>query len=163
MRLNKKAQLQIMENTFVLLIIFIIFIVVFFVILIVNKAQSGYRMSEIEESELIKKSQILNFLPEMQCSDNNNLDPDCYDIMKVEAFMDYVDNNPEYYQRMLGHIRIGIEQFNPSTNNVEKEWEVYDFPNDDLKGERAIKFPVLLRDVTDDSDYFGIIHLWVYT
>ncbi len=163
-RSGKKAQLQMMENTFVLLILFIIFMIVFLVILVVNKAQSNNRIAELQEAELIKKSQVLNFLPEMQCSDNNNLDPDCYDIIKIQTFRDYIEQDRTYYNSLLGHIRIEIEKYDPSPdiNQELDRWEVYDYPYSEDKGVKAIQFPVLLRDVVDNSDYFGIIYLKIY-
>ena len=151
---SRKAQLQLMENTFVLLILFIVFMIVFLVILVMNKAQSQNRLAEIQEIELIKKSQVLNFLPEMQCSDNNNLDPDCYDLIKIQKFKDYAVTDTEYYHSMLGYIRIEIEQFDPSPDvtTPPEKWEVYDFKPEKEAGEKAIQFPVLLRDVVDNSD-----------
>lgn len=163
-RFKKKAQLQLMENTFVLLILFIIFMIVFLVILVMNKAQANTRTIELQEAELIKKSQVLNFLPEMQCSDNNNLDPDCYDIIKIQMFKDYVEQDKTYYNSMLGHIKIEVEKYDPSPDiNQELErWEIYDYPYSEYNGEKPIQFPVLLRDVVDNSDYFGIIYLKIY-
>ena len=148
-----------------LLIIFIIFMIVFLVVLVMNKAKANTRLEELQESELIKKSQVLNFLPEMQCSDNNNLDPDCYDILKIETFKEYLlENDKIYYNSLLGHIRIEIERYDPSPdiNSEIERWEVYNYPYSENKGEKAIQFPVLLRDVLDNSDYFGIIYLYIY-
>ena len=161
---SKRAQLQMMENTFVLLILFIVSMIVFLVILVMNKAQANTRTVELQEAELIKKSQVLNFLPEMQCSDNNNLDPDCYDIIKIQTFKNYVNNDKTYYNSLLGHINIVVEKYDPSPDiDAELErWEVFDYPYSEDKGEKSIQFPILLRDVVDNSDYFGIIYLKIY-
>lgn len=138
--------------------------IVFLAVLVMNKAQANTKIEELQEAELIKKSQVLNFLPEMQCSDNNNLDPDCYDIIKIQTFKNYVERDKTYYNALLGHIKIKIEKYDPSPDiNAELEsWEVFDYPYSEDKGEKSIQFPILLRDVVDNSDYFGIISLKIY-
>jgi hypothetical protein len=162
----KKAQLQIMENTFILIIIFLILSIAFVFVIIMQNAAQKDKISEYKDIELVKKSQILNFLPEMQCSDNNNLDPDCYDILKMEAFRDYLEEDRLFYRSLLGNIKIRIERYDPSPEmasnpNIE-EWVICDYPKPESNGYKEVQFPVLLKDVIENSNYFGIIYLGVY-
>ena len=161
---SRKAQLQIMENTFVLIIIFFILILALVFTIAVQKSNQRNNQIELQELELIKKSRVLNFLPEMQCSDNNDLDPDCYDILKIETMQTIFNQDKDYYPELIGHVRIIIKQFDPSpeVNQWTNEWLVYDNPKAEDKGYREVQFPVLLRDVTSNSDYFGVIYLGVY-
>lgn len=162
--MKKKAQLQIMENIFILIIIFIILILALVFVIAVQRSNQQDKVRELQEIELIKKSRVLNFLPEMQCSDNNDLDPDCYDILKIEAMQEIFDQDKDYYPELIGQVRILVRKFDPSpeVNSWEKEWLVYDKPKADFIGYREVQFPVLLRDVTSNSDYFGVIYLGVY-
>ncbi|MFH2019901.1 MAG: hypothetical protein ABIJ34_00655 [archaeon] len=165
-RFQKKAQLQLMENTFILIILFIIFAIAFVFVMVMQQAEQRDKISEFKDLEMMKKAQVLNFLPEMQCSDNNNLDPDCYDILKIESFTKYLGTDTLYYHSLLGNVKIKVVRYDPSpeVNKEIQSWEVYDFPKPDEKdmGYKEVQFPVLLKDVRESSSYFGIIYLGVY-
>ena len=160
----RKAQLQIMENTFILIIVFLILSIALIYVMVMRNAEQKDKLSEFKDIELIKKSQILNFLPEMQCSDNNNLDPDCYDILKMVAFRDYLEQDKLYYRSLLGNIKIRVVRYDPSpeVNSQNEEWVICDFEKPESNGYREIQYPVLLKDVIANSNYFGIIYLGVY-
>jgi hypothetical protein len=160
----KKAQLQMMENAFVLLIIFVILIIAFVFVVGMQKSAQNDKIQEFKELELIKKSQILNFLPEMQCSDNNIIDPDCYDILKIEAFKQQIEENPDYYNTLLGKINLTVKKFEPSPdyNEWNGEWNIYDNTKGEDEGVRQVQFPVLLKNVTEKADYFGVVIIGVY-
>lgn len=166
--MEKKAQLEIMQNAFILLTIIIIFAFVLVFVMMMNRSAQRDRLEEFRELELIKKSQVLNFLPEMQCSDNNNLDPDCYDLHKIIEFEKHVKdsakNNLFFYQSLLGHLKISIKQYeiSPDFSGLKQEWTVYDDPPKDDKGSKKVFFPVRIRDGVDDESYFGVVELWVY-
>jgi hypothetical protein len=163
--MNKKSQLQIMENVFVMLIIFIILVIAFVFVMVMQKSEQKDKLEEYKELELIKKAQVLNFLPEMQCSDNNNLDPDCYDILKIKTFKKYLETDQLYYRSMLGYIKIVVTRYDPSPdiNKEIESWEIYDNKPEEYNGEMPLQFPVLLKDVTENSNYFGIIKLTLYS
>lgn len=165
--MKKKAQLQIMENVFMLLIVFAILAVAFIFVIANQRAEQKDKLEEFKELDMIKKAQIINILPEMQCSDNNNIDPDCFDIFKIEAFTEKLKKDRLYYPSLLGNIKIKITQYDPSPetaadNRVVKEWLVYDNPKPDYKGVKKLEFPVLLKDVVENNNYFGMILLEVY-
>ncbi len=161
---SRKAQLQIMENTFILIVIFLILTLALIFVIAVQKSNQQDKVRELQEIELIKKSRVLNFLPEMQCSDNNDLDPDCYDILKIEVMTEIFENDLDYYPELIGHVKILIKKFDPSpeVNEWTDEWIIYDRPKGEYLGYREVQFPVLLRDVISNSDYFGVIYLGVY-
>ncbi len=160
----KKAQLQIMENVFVLIIIFIILFIAFIFVIGFQKAEQKDLANEFKQLELMKKAQVLNFLPEMQCSDDNNLDPNCYDILKINAFKNELQRSDFYYRPLLGNIKIVIKKYDPSPdiNQWGDEWLLYDNPKPDFKGIKEIRYPVSLKDSLENSNYFGVIFLGVY-
>jgi hypothetical protein len=162
----KRAQLQIMENAFILLVVFIILIMAFVFVLFIQRSQHREKLDELKELELIKKSQVLNFLPEIQCSDNNDIDPDCYDIQKIKVFQDALNKEKFYYDALLGYVQIEIKRYDPSPGKElwidEHSWLVYDNPLPDYDGIKSVRFPVLLSDITENKNYFGIILLGVY-
>jgi hypothetical protein len=167
LKMEKKAQLQIMENVFMLLIVFVILAIALVFVMMMQKAAQKDKLEEYKELDMIKKSQILSFLPEMQCSDNNNLDPDCFDIYKIDVFTEHLKRDKLYYPNLLGNIKIEIVEFDPSPEipddkRIIRTWVVYDNPKPDVKGEKNLQFPVLLKDVVENSNHFGVIKLGVY-
>lgn len=166
----KKAQLQIMENAFVLLAIFFILMLA---VIFVAANQRNARLEKLEmfkERDSIKKSRALDFLPEMTCSEDNVIDPNCYDILKIIAFKELIQEEQLYYNEMLGNIYIIVRRFDPSPENPNykewvEEWIIYNNTKAEYKGHTELRFPVLLRDVIDGTsnpDYFGVIYLGVY-
>ncbi len=169
-QMRKKAQLQIMENAFAMIIIFIVLIFAGVFVFVMQRNEQVQRQKEFAELEVLKKSWILNFLPEMQCSDNNNLDPDCYDLLKIESFAKKVEESKsiedDYYERLLGYVKISVEWIDPSpgVNRQVAIWQIYDNPKKDYKGIREIPLPVTLRDPVNNSgvNYFGVVYLGAY-
>ena len=161
---SKKAQIQMMENVFVMIIIFVILIIAFLFVMVMQKSKQADKLEELKEMELVKKAQVLNFLPEMQCSDNNNIDPDCYDILKILTFTDYLETGDLDYDSMLGDIKIEIFRYDPSPgiNQEIESWVVYDNPPGEYEGKLPVQFPVLLKDVRENANYFGYIKLIIY-
>ena len=158
-----------MENVFVLIVIFILLSIAFIIAVAYYRAGQVEKNLEFKEIAIIKKSQILSFLPELQCSDNNNIDPDCYDIYKIESFREHLQDNPLYYSGLLGNVIIKVSEFDPSPseNEWKREWIIYDNPkadtsSEDYAGVRAVHFPVLLKDPRRDEGHFGVVYLGVY-
>jgi len=160
----KKAQLQIMENVFILIIIFIIFIFAFLFYVRIQRSNQIDKIDSFKDIEFVKKAQLLSFLPELMCTDNNVIKVDCYDILKIEAFTKEISENRDYYDPLFGKVNITVKRYEPSPdfeswNNV---WNIYDNPTGENKGVREEKFFVLLRDVTTKSDYFGVLFIGLY-
>ncbi|MEK6916530.1 MAG: hypothetical protein AABW92_02195 [Nanoarchaeota archaeon] len=161
---SKKAQLQIMENVFTIIIIFIILIIAFFFTVVMQKQDQKKIEEESAALNVIKKSQVLSFLPELKCSENNNIDPDCYDILKIEAFIRQINEDNFYYRTLLGNMKFEIVKYDPSPeiNSELQRWIVYDNPKPKDMGFTQVQFPILLKDIVSNRAYFGMIFLEVY-
>jgi len=157
-----KAQIQILENAFVLIVVFIILIIAILFIAIIQKSDQAVKNREYKELDAAKKSQLLAFLPELQCSHNNNLEPDCFDQLKIQAFSSNIALYGIYYKSLLGNIRITVKRYDISTDTWQETWTIYDYPRQVNNGIREFRYPVLLADPVDKSNYFGILYLGVY-
>lgn len=166
--MSKKAQLQMMENSFVLITIFIILILAFIFVMAIQEQDRKEKIEQLRGLEIVKKSQVLNFIPELQCSDSNDIDPDCYDILKMIAFKDRLEQektqDDRYYHNALGNLNITVKRFDPSPdeNKWIEEWNIYDNPPSENNGIMYVHYPVLLRDPIKNSNYFGVLKLGVY-
>ncbi len=166
---NKKSQLQIMENALIIMVIFIILVIAFLFVVSFQRQEQKDKEKEFQMLELVKKTQILNFLPEMQCSEDNIFVPNCYDILKIEAFTNLVSEDKFFYDELLGNIKISVRRYEPSPdcdcpNNERwlKTWLIYDNPKPENRGFIPFYVPVLLKDPVNDDNYFGVIYLEVY-
>ena len=65
---------------------------------------------------------------------------------------------------MFGYIKIDVVKYDPSPeiNKEIETWTVYDNPKGEESGYSEIHYPILLKDVVRDRDYFGVIQIGVY-
>lgn len=165
----KKAQLQIMENALVLMVVFIILIFAFIFFVGYQRQQLKDKEREFKQLELLKKTQIINNLIELQCSENNQFKSNCFDILKIETFKEILEEEKFYYEPLFGNIKIVIKQYEPSPDCYEctttrwlKTWELYDNPKKQNKGFLEIQMPILLKSPVDGDTKFGVLFLEVY-
>lgn len=119
--MNKKANVQLMENVFtVFILIFIGMIVLIFVG--VNSFQNQRIAAEAEfEMESMRIAKSLQNLPEIQCTISDETIPYCIDFAKAKAFQIIVDGdltNKELYFPILGRSTITVHNLE-TTNEVE--------------------------------------------
>ncbi|MBT4351175.1 hypothetical protein HOD20_01475 [archaeon] len=178
---SKKAQLEMMQTAFVLLILFVVFTLVGIFYIGYQKTGIRAKQREIEGLEIIKRSQVLNFLPELQCSFDGIVYHDCYDSQKIAAFREQIQN-PEkeyFYRTLLGDISIIISKFNgrilergwtdpnfekydPENPNPQRQIQIIDEETIKEKDKRLIQFPVSIYDPNNDVYDFGVIFLEIY-
>jgi hypothetical protein len=179
---SKKAQLEMMQTAFVLLILFVVFTLVGIFYIGYQKTGIRAKQREIEGLEIIKRSQVLNFLPELQCSFDGIVYHDCYDSQKIAAFKEQIET-PEkeyFYRTLLGDISIIISKFNAKLENPERGWDpkfqkynpedtdpkrqiqIIDEETIKEKDKRLIQFPVSIYDPNNDVYDFGVIFLEIY-
>ncbi|MBU0757179.1 MAG: hypothetical protein KKF44_03885 [Nanoarchaeota archaeon] len=164
--MKKKSQLKIMESSIIILIVFFVLAIasIFFFGLHVNSVKN--KMIEFENIEVIRKTQVLNFFPEIQCTKTNDMEGNCYDFYKIIAFKEQIEKNPMYYKPLLGHLSISFRRYEPSpeiSGWILPDIELYDNPKPSYKKLRKVRYPVSIRDVTEENkDYFGVMILGVY-
>ncbi len=113
------------------------------------------------ELKAIQTAQLVSFLPELQCSSNND---DCFDILKVEALSKIINNiqnknlKNEYYYDIFGFSSITIEQAYPSVVS----WSIYNKTTEGTKAKSSINIPVSLYDPNLRKYNFGILTVDVY-
>lgn len=147
-----------MFETIAVLLIF--FVLVGFGLIFYGRIQAGsFQATQEENFELkaIQTAQLVSFLPELQCSSNNIIIDDCFDILKVEALSEFIEQNPniknEYYYDLFGFSSITIEQVYPS----ELSWKVYERTLTGNKAKSSIKIPVSLYNASSRSYNFGVL------
>ncbi len=161
---NKKSQIKMFETIAVLLIFFVL---IGFGLIFYGKIQrQGFQEKQEANFELkaIQTAQLVSFLPELQCSSNNIIVDDCFDILKVEALTEIIEQpsnvkiKNEYYYDLFGFSSITIEQVYPSVVS----WSIYEKTTEKTKAKSSIKIPVSLYNASSRAYNFGILTVDVY-
>ena len=154
---NKRAQIQMMETMAVLLIFFVLIVLGFsFYMRVVSFGQSE-KTSKDQELVSIRVSQLISFLPELQCSSKNIVKDNCFDRYKLDAFDLLADE--KIYFPFFYYSTILVDEIYPSDT---KKWVIYNYTGNYSSAYRSIS-PVLLYDPVSRSNSFGILNVTYYT
>ena len=162
---NKKSQIKMFETIAVLLIFFVL---IGFGLIFYGRMQEGTIQETTEENfelKAIQTAQLVSFLPELQCSSNNFIVDDCFDILKVEALTEIISNPPnndiknKYYFDIFGFSSITIKQVYPLP---VANWIIYEKTTEETKAKSSIKIPVSLYDPNSRAYNFGVLTVDVY-
>jgi hypothetical protein len=164
----KKAQTKILENTATLMILIFIFIVVISGVVLYQTAK--FKQDEQNQKDVLfaKKIKAIYSFPEFVCSDNGHVNPNCYDIHKIEIFKKKLEtdqNYQAYYRDILGFTNISVQRFDPSPeiNSWSYEREIFANIKPDFKSRAVFEMPILLRNSSNNGNYFGVLTLEIYS
>ncbi len=127
-RMNRKAQMQMMETIGVL---FIFFVLVLFGAIFYFKYQEISFQNEQEEllaQTAMDTTLVTLFLPEVQCSrGDSEAEDNCVDLAKVRALNSVMTNNPsyltDYYFNLFAYANISVTMVYP----ISYSWTIYEF------------------------------------
>ncbi len=170
----KKAQLQMGETIFVVIII--LFLIIIGMVFLYGHEEESIFKSEREFYELdsVALGQLITNLPELACSVAGTKQQSCFDKSKVESFSKILYQNSdiamEYYFEKLGNVNITIEEVYPEEG---KRWEIYvnnfdiNYTDTDLgmliqSYGTTLKIPILIKDPTTNKNSFGILYVTKY-
>lgn len=159
-RFLTKAQIHMMETISVL---FIFFILVFVGMIFYTNIMKSKIREDIDTRQDLKRiqiSQIVSSLPELQCSQDNIVTSNCIDLLKLDSASQIISENFEDYFNFFAYSNITVKRIFPDTTGT-KEWQLYSNTKD---GSRTrTYFPISLYEPINDSYYFGLMTVEVYT
>lgn len=166
----KKAQIQLGESIFVVMIIILIIV---FGLVFSSQAEKDVvtqRAETFTNLNNIMLGKYASSLAELRCSSLQVKELSCFDIQKINAFIELQEKQSdfvaEYYFTQLGDANITLELKYP----VNKSFEIYynGLGNDALghpirAEENRIIIPVSAYDDVSQQYSFGILHIIRYT
>jgi hypothetical protein len=165
--LRKKSQIKMMESIAVLLVFIILlaFIIIFYVKMSV--ASSGKGKEDKNKLRAIEISQLISYMPELQCSTKNIIEDVCFDMAKIQAFI-FLNRTPEgqrimgsYYYDLFRYSKITIYTVYPVRNII---FTIYDNkPNTTDYGIKETHLPITLYDPSERKSYFSMLNVSVYS
>lgn len=158
---NKRAQVKMGETIAILFIFFILLIIgaVFYMNL---QRTTVYRdIEQAYELRAVELSQIISFMPELQCTEANVVKPSCFDIHKMQALSQIAqsDFGLLLYDREFGETKIEILVVYPSSENIL----LWDKPKPGFISAPVTHIPISLFNSTSGKKTFGILEITVYS
>lgn len=155
---HKKAQLQTMQTVLILVFVFFILAIAFIFIVAQQKNVVKDKLNEQLILIELKKSQIANYLPEIQCSSNAVMIEDCFDRIALKQFFDKT-NSSNYYLELLGNIKLSVSEYE---NGNWTTIMIYDNPKETYDSKRLIKMGVVIFDPITNKKIPGVMNLETY-
>lgn len=154
-----KAQIKMMETIMVMFVLFAILVIAIIFFFNFQKGGIQEQASQNNGAKAVEVSQFVSSMIELQCSQEDIRDFNCFDLYRMEHFKElsyekgYRDN---YYFDILGDSVVKVEMIYPQYT----EWVLY---NRTLSGDRARFFtPISLYNATDDTYAFGMLTVDYY-
>ena len=161
----RKAQIRMGESIAIMFIFFLLIIAGFVFYSKIEKRNIEIDNDESADLRAIETAQIVSFLPEIQCIQENVQVYNCFDILKVMAMKDVTENNKMYYYDLLQYSNITIEQIYP---NSISSWNIYNNTKKNWRKKISTQIPVALFNATgnglDIKPYyaFGVMYVDVF-
>ena len=158
--INKKAQVKMGETIAILFIFFVLLMVGAMVYFNVQKTTFRREMTEQFEARSVELAQVISFLPELQCTEKNVVEPGCFDLYKLAA-LDYIskqEQNSAYYAREFESSLISVNLIYPD------DVSYVIFNNTPVKYFESSSFqvPVSVFDAFNDASSFGVLEVRVF-
>ncbi|MBT5021374.1 hypothetical protein HOK51_10150 [Candidatus Woesearchaeota archaeon] len=157
---SKKAQVRMGETIAILFIFFILLIIGALIYFNIQKTTIRRDIAERFEASAVELSQVVSFLPEIQCTEKNVVEPGCFDLFKIIALSDISKEkqNSAYYSREFGQSLIQIKQIYP----FEMSWTLFNNTPDKLVESSLFQIPISIFDASEEASNFGILQIRVF-
>jgi hypothetical protein len=157
--MNRKAQLQMGESIFAVIIILLL--IVFGIVFASNaeKDEITQDKEEFLDLDAITLSKYASSLAELQCSLLDVTELSCFDVDKMIAFINVTEKYPEisaeYYFSQFGNANITVREIYPSN----RSWEVYynGLKDGEIGRSKTTMVPVALYDGITKKKSFGVL------
>ena len=147
----KKSQIKSMETIAVLIVFFFLLAFGFSLYGRFRVIELEEKMGYLDELEIIKLSNTVYFLPELECPPSLEKDS-CFDSYKISSLIKIIEDNKNFYTTKFGYSRIEIQEIFPSGESRV----VYENKGN-KESEMKIFSPVSLYDPITKKSKFGVL------
>lgn len=157
--MNRKSQIQIGETIAVLFVFFILIVVGLIFYARVIKGNIEIEGEESSQLRSVGIAQRVMFLPEVQCSEDNNIIDNCIDTLKLESAQSLMRENEVYYYDLFEFGNISIAQIYPN----EAKWSLYLRKADNPRNKIVTNVPVSLYNPVTRRHGFGVLTIETFS
>jgi hypothetical protein len=161
--MKKKAQIQMMETISTLFIFFILIVIGLIFYFNLAKTSIQEKTDQFQDLSRVQVAQLASTLPELQCSQENVIKANCFDMMKLDSASKengIVYTNKNFYFDLMLFSNITVRNIYPEQ---VKEWNIYFNQPSNFTSRRSAFFPISLYNATDDLYNFGLLIVEVYS
>ena len=151
-QMKKKSQIQIGETMAVLFVFFILIVIGFLFYTKIIKGNIETEQAELSQLKSVGISQIVMFLPELQCSEDNIIIDNCIDVLKLEAAQNLMKQKETYYYDLLEFGEVNVSEIYPGSTR----WNIYS-REINFTNKFVTNVPVALYNSTAKKYSFGIL------
>jgi hypothetical protein len=170
MRKQKKAQVQLGENVVIMVIFFFLLIMAVVFYAGIQKSRIATKQYQINTVALLDSKAMITSMPELLCTENNDVTESCIDIINLDVMKKYWDNiknTPssaarEYYKYRFGASEITIKRFDAYKSVWASNWTLYN-NSENMNYSRVVYVPVSLYNATSDDYSFGLLEYRRYS
>jgi hypothetical protein len=160
---NKKSQVKLFETMAILVVFFFLLAIGFF---FYAKSQTAGYEAALDESfnlQTMNIIQIVSHLPELQCSSENIITENCFDLLKVQAFQEHATSRDArlYYHNFFSFADITITQIYPSSTGTSS-WKIYSNVPTKWRNSYKNHMPILLYDSINRRYNAAVLRVEVY-
>lgn len=156
----KKSQIHMMETVLVLIVFFILIVLGFSLYAMFFRGSLKVEKEEILQLGAVGIAQKVQFLPELQCTEDNVRYDNCIDKYKLLAAADVMDENVLYYYDTLGYSKVRFMQVYPTPecsdgddNDIDGFTDSYDEQctdsSDASESEEGFQWEIYEKTLTD--------------
>ena len=157
----KNAPIQMFETIAVLIVFFFLLVIGATFYFNMQKSVLGKELQKHSQLQSLQAMQKALFLPELDCSFASVQKDNCFDILKIMKFSEFLKDKAvlaDYFET-FGFSRITITQIYPKESLI---LVLYSNLPADYKSKLVTQSPVLLYNATAQSYYFGVIEVETY-
>ncbi|MFC2135434.1 hypothetical protein ACFLTH_12545 [Bacteroidota bacterium] len=169
--MKRKAQIQMGESIAIIIIVLILIIFTFIFYGKIKASDISEKKSLFEEVDVVKLSQIIYSLPEIQCSFAKVPDYGCVDLLKVKYLEELINDsqksggaNPKiffYYRELFGNSKITVQMIDIETEELTNI-KLYE-TNQTWTSKNTVFMPLIVHNPITEFDSFGVMIVEKYS
>ena len=158
-----------METIFVLLIVFILLGLALIFYANYSKNQNQKSVKEKLSKQAIEISLKSSLLPELQCSREGEIEPNCVDATKLRALKLLIEppTGPVYlyYYDIFQNSNITLTFIYPPVSGAGSSISLYSSIPPNSSNRNVVTIPITIQDfsIGYEQNYFGILSVQVYS
>jgi hypothetical protein len=162
--IDRKAQVKMGETIAIMFIFFILLIVGSVFYMNIQRTTVSRDIQQNYELRAVELSQIISFLPELQCTEANVVTASCFDIDKILG-LSAVINNPKdasallLYDREFGQVKIEVQRIYPPAETIH----LYANEKPGYTSAPVTHIPISLFNASSGKRSFGVLDITVYS
>ena len=149
-----------MGETIGVVFVFMILVVLGFIFYgFVARTGAENKQQENVQLDAVKKVQVISSLPELQCSEDNDVTENCIDYYRLKAASGIITDNVAFYYDLFGFSKIMVKEYYPAAESVT----LYNKEKIGFKDIKTTFVPIQLYDAVAKDYRFAVMEIGVYT